>query len=69
MVGGDPDRQSCGRLAASAIPLGLLGGILFGMAWLDDVGLGLTLGLGVGAVIAGAGAREWGPSEWEDAKG
>ncbi|MFD3945976.1 hypothetical protein [Streptomyces sp. NPDC058579] len=56
----DGDHQTCGGLAASAIPLGLVGGILFGMAWLDDVGLGLTLGLGVGAVIAGTGSRDWG---------
>ncbi|MFF5933622.1 hypothetical protein [Streptomyces sp. NPDC012508] len=56
----DPARRPRGTMAALAMPLGLLAGILLGMALLDDVGLGIALGLGAGAVAAGAGSMGWG---------
>ncbi|WP_137992418.1 hypothetical protein [Streptomyces vilmorinianum] len=60
---GGPARRSRGAVAALAIPLGLLGGVLFGVVWLEDIGLGIALGLGAGAVVAGVGSRDWGRPE------
>lgn len=57
---GAPSCRSRGKVAALPIPLCLLGGILFGVAGRGDVGLGITLGLGAGAVVTGIGARGWG---------
>ena len=37
------------------LPLGLLAGVVLGLIVFDDIDLGIALGLGAGAVIAGTG--------------
>ncbi|MFF9012971.1 hypothetical protein ACF09C_08330 [Streptomyces sp. NPDC014870] len=61
---GEPTcRSRLAAVVAPVIPFSLLpGGILIGSTLFDDIGLGITLGLGVNAVAAGACSTLWGRS-------
>lgn len=53
MANDNQSLRSSSDIVAMALSIGLLGGVVFGLLVLDNIGFGVALGLGVGGTVAG----------------